>query len=77
MTAFSTAGPHRSKERIPPGPAARDAAAALRDDLPDPVVAAVIDLSAYAPAAARRRTLLRLPILLQTNTTDDDHHNDQ
>lgn len=59
LAAFTTAGPHRSKRRIPPGPDARAAAAALRGDPVAPTAAtgAVIDLSAYAEAAARRRTL--------------------
>jgi hypothetical protein len=30
MAAFTNAAPHRRKQRIPPGPAARAAAAALR-----------------------------------------------
>ena len=60
LAAFTTAAPHRSKRWIPPGPDARAAAAALRGDLVTPTgvaAAAVIDFSAYAEAAARRRTL--------------------
>jgi transposase len=56
--------PHRRKERIPPGPAAIAAAAALRPDaLPssrsstDTVVSTVIDLAAYERAATGRNTL--------------------
>jgi transposase len=57
LAAFSTAGPHRSKRRIPPGPAARQAANVLRGNhIPAPP-APVIDLTRYAEAAARRRTL--------------------
>jgi transposase len=55
LTAASPTRPHRSKVRIPPGPAARAAAALLTD--PDPVGAVVIDLSRYAAAAAGRNTL--------------------
>jgi threonine aldolase len=39
LSAFTTAAPHRRKQRIPPGPAARAAAAALRangSDTPTP-----------------------------------------
>lgn len=59
LAAFNTAAPHRSKRRIPPGPAARHAAEALRGNTqtPDPSSASVIDLTQYAQAAARRRTL--------------------
>ena len=58
LTAFTTAGPHRSKRRIPPGPAARQAADALRGNAPTSNHRpAVIDLTQYAEAAARRRTL--------------------
>lgn len=55
LTAASPARPHRSKVRIPPGPAARAAAAALT--APDSVDAVVIDLERYAAAAAGRNTL--------------------
>jgi hypothetical protein len=58
MAAATGGGrPHRPKQRIPPGPDARAAAAVLGgrpDTDPD---AAVIDLTVYAQAAARRRTL--------------------
>lgn len=60
LAAFTTAAPHRSKRRIPPGPEARAAAAALRGGTAGPTGtagAAIVDLSAYAEAAARRRTL--------------------
>ncbi|NNG34433.1 Mu transposase domain-containing protein [Nakamurella aerolata] len=58
MTATTPAAPHRSKQRIPPGPAARAAADTLRGRTPTPAAsAAVIDLNQYAQAAARRRTL--------------------
>ncbi len=57
LAAFSTAGPHRSKRRIPPGPAARQAADVLRGHHPPPQSAPVIDLTRYAEAATRRRTL--------------------
>ena len=55
LAAFTTAKPHRRKQRIPPGPAARHAAQVLRGatTTPDPVV----DLTVYAAAAARRRNL--------------------
>ena len=56
LAAFSDAPPHRSKQRIPPGPAARAAAAALRGA--DPAAGAtVIDLARYAEAANGRNTL--------------------
>ncbi len=62
MAASTPAAPHRSKQRIPPGPAARAAADVLRGTStsgtgPDATTAAVIDLNRYAQAAARRRTL--------------------
>ncbi len=57
LSAFSTAAPHRSKRRIPPGPAAREAAAILRGDPPAAQAGSVVDLNQYAQAAARRRTL--------------------
>lgn len=56
LAAFTTAAPHRSKRRIPPGPDAREAAAVLRGDTPAQT-GSVIDLTRYAEAAARRRTL--------------------
>lgn len=54
MAAATPARPHRRKERIPPGEAARAAAAALSGTGADAVV---IDLSRYAAAAAGRNTL--------------------
>ena len=47
--------PHRRKERIPPGPAARHAAAVLAGE-PTPATT-VIDLAAYEAAAKNRNTL--------------------
>lgn len=55
--------PHRRKERIPPGPAARTAAQALRDNNSEPsttitdAAASVIDLAVYERAAQNRNTL--------------------
>jgi hypothetical protein len=53
--------PHRRKERIPPGEAARAAAARLRGDTPSPMLqptlSPVIDLAAYERAAHGRNTL--------------------
>jgi len=57
LAAFTTAGPHRSKRRIPPGPAARQAADVLRGNHTPAPPATVVDLTRYAEAAARRRTL--------------------
>jgi transposase len=56
INAATPARPHRRKQRIPPGEAARAAAAALTGTHPaaDTVV---IDLSRYAAAAAGRNTL--------------------
>ena len=56
LAAFSTDRPHHRKQRIPPGPAALAAADQLRGT-PPVAGAAVIDLSVYAAAAARRSTL--------------------
>ena len=56
LAAFSTDRPHRRKQRIPPGPAALAAADRLRGTT-TAADAAVIDLSVYAAAAARRSTL--------------------
>jgi transposase len=53
--AASTGRPHRRKERIPPGPAARAAAGSLRGD--QPTLSPVIDLAAYEQAAKGRNTL--------------------
>jgi hypothetical protein len=55
LAAFTDTAPHRSKQRIPPGPAALAAAAVLRGD-PEPT-ATVIDLARYAQAANGRNTL--------------------
>ena len=59
MTAAAAArGPHRRKERIPPGQAARAAAATLRGDHPAaPPTSTVIDLATYERAARGRNTL--------------------
>jgi hypothetical protein len=66
MTAAGTARPHRRKERIPPGAAARAAASALRGNgsgaagsEPTAVtdVGDVLDLTAYERAAHGRNTL--------------------
>ena len=54
MAAGASGRPHRRKERIPPGEAAKAAAAALSGTGADAVV---IDLSRYAAAAAGRNTL--------------------
>lgn len=56
LRAFSDAPPHRSKQRIPPGVAARAAAAHLRSPEPDDG-GTVIDLARYAQAANERNTL--------------------
>ncbi|STX15468.1 hypothetical protein [Kocuria rosea] len=64
MKAATSAVPHRSKVRIPPGPDALAAAAALRGNTDLATVtgtvedrAVVIDLSRYAAAAIGRNTL--------------------
>jgi hypothetical protein len=68
MAAANTGRPHRRKERIPPGPAARAAAAELRDRVAGaagtatesattPTDSTVIDLSVYERAAQLRSTL--------------------
>ncbi len=58
LTAHTDAPPHRRKQRIPPGPAARTAAAALRATATDhPAASEVVDLAAYAAAAQGRNTL--------------------
>jgi hypothetical protein len=68
MAAANTGSPHRRKQRIPPGPEARAAAAELRKRLAvagNSVVespatttdSTVIDLSAYERAAQLRSTL--------------------
>ncbi len=56
LGAFSDAAPHRSKQRIPPGPAALAAAAQLGVN-PQPSTGEVVDLAAYVQAANRRNTL--------------------
>jgi hypothetical protein len=60
LAAFTTAAPHRRKQRIPPGPAAQAAADHLREKAtatdPDPG-RVVIDLAAYDRAARGRNTL--------------------
>lgn len=55
LKAFTDAAPHRSKQRIPPGPAAL-AAAHLAGGDPAPG-GTVIDLARYAQAANGRNTL--------------------
>jgi transposase len=55
LAAFTTAPPHRRKQRIPPGPAALAAAEMLRGT--DQHSQTVIDLTAYAAAAQNRKTL--------------------
>jgi len=61
MAASTSVAPHRSKQRIPPGPDARAAAQALRANNPAAgpggSSAPVIDLARYARAAESRRTL--------------------
>ncbi len=59
LAAFSTVPPHRRKQRIPPGPGARAAAAVLRgeSDSATSTPGPVIDLAVYAAAAQRRRNL--------------------
>jgi hypothetical protein len=54
--AAATRRPHRRKERIPPGEAARTAADALRGD-PQPTLSPIIDLASYERAAHGRNTL--------------------
>jgi transposase len=57
ITAAATGTPHRRKQRIPPGPAARAAAATLLGQTDTSGDATVVDLARYAAAAERRRTL--------------------
>jgi hypothetical protein len=61
LAAATPARPHRRKQRIPPGPAARAAAAALPACATGPGPASaddtVVDLARYAAAAAGRNTL--------------------
>jgi hypothetical protein len=56
LAGASSARPHRRKERIPPGPAARTAADTLRGQ-PSQPGATITDLSAYERAARGRNTL--------------------
>lgn len=56
LAAFNDGPPHRSKQRIPPGPAALAAAEALRGTTVEDG-ATVIDLARYAKAANERNTL--------------------
>ena len=59
MTAATSSAPHRRKQRIPPGTAARAAAAAITGTSTNKDCAdgTVVDLSAYAKAANGRNTL--------------------
>jgi hypothetical protein len=57
MAAFTTAAPHRRKQRIPPGPAALAAAAAITNVAPTGTDGTVTDLTVYARAAHQRNTL--------------------
>jgi len=57
MAAASPAVPHRAKVRIPPGAAGRAAAAQLTGRHDPAYDAVVVDLAAYAAAAAGRNTL--------------------
>ena len=58
MAAFTDAPPHRRKQRIPPGVAARAAAAVISGIAPKNCAdGTVVDLSAYAKAANGRNTL--------------------
>jgi hypothetical protein len=57
MAAFTTAAPHRRKQRIPPGPAAQAAAAAITNVAPTGTDGTIVDLTAYAKAAHQRNTL--------------------
>src|SRR4051794_3472891 len=57
LAAFSTAAPHRRKQRIPPGPAAQAAAEHLRQPTATEPGRVVIDLAAYDRAARGRNTL--------------------
>ena len=57
MAAAPPGRPHRRKERIPPGVAARDAAARLRGEPDTSTASTVISLAAYEAAAKNRNTL--------------------
>ncbi len=66
LAAFTTAAPHRRKERRPPSPAARAEADRLRRQLTGDTsssgeVDVVVDLARYAAAAAGRNTLTPAP----------------
>jgi hypothetical protein len=51
LSAFTTAAPHRRKQRIPPGPAARAAAAALRANGSDTPTPTTPDTPTSTPAS--------------------------
>ncbi len=75
MAASTTERPHRGKERRPPSPAALTHASALQGQAP-PAGAGerdhvVIDLAAYAAAAAGRNTLNPLPSTPPTGTSKE------
>jgi hypothetical protein len=55
--AAAARGPHRRKERIPPGQAAQAAAATLRGEQSSLFTSTVTDLTAYERAARGRNTL--------------------
>lgn len=57
MAASTSLAPHRRKQRIPPGPAALTAAAALTGTTTAGATGTVTDLAAYARAANGRNTL--------------------
>jgi transposase len=57
LAGASSVRPHRRKERIPPGPAARTAADTLTGQSTTASNATVIDLAAYERAATGRNTL--------------------
>jgi len=57
MAAATSAAPHRRKQRIPPGPAARAAAVVITGTAPTGDAGTVTDLAAYARAAQGRNTL--------------------
>jgi hypothetical protein len=69
LNAATSARPHRSKQRIPPGPAARAAADTLRTTTSGTAAISggevVIDLARYAAAAAARTTLPAVPAVEQ------------
>ena len=57
LAAFSTAPPHRRKERRPPSPAARAEADLLREPAITRADSVVVDLARYAASATGRNTL--------------------